>query len=156
DGFAPYTDEFEIRRGGRVELSAGLVRLDRSADRPSPDRPGLADKSQAAPPVDPTLPPDLVLLARRINVGPSRNPFDPAVIALRRELVDYRAKRPGTPEAVRAAGLMSRVAWPADGMARERLPVAVLAAAGEGSPDRAPDRLVGVFGGGPLLHWSHV
>jgi WD40 repeat protein/tRNA A-37 threonylcarbamoyl transferase component Bud32 len=156
DGFAPYTDEFEIRRGGRVELSAGLVRLDRSVDRPSPDRPGPADKSQAAPPVDPTLPPDLVPLARRINVGLSRNPFDPAVVALRQELIDYRAKRTGSPESIRAAGLMSRVAWPADSLARERVPAAALAAAGEGSPDRAPDQLVGVLGGGPLLHWSHV
>src|SRR5439155_8443894 len=72
------------------------------------------------------------------------------------EVLAYRAKRPGTPGGIGAARLMARLAWPADALARDRLPAAVRAAVGDGDPGQVPAELVGVFGDARLTHWSHV
>jgi WD40 repeat protein/serine/threonine protein kinase len=134
DGFVAHADEFEVRRGGRVELTARLTRL----ETPPPP---LADLDE---------------VERRIAAGLAADPDDRAVAGLRRDLISYRERRFGTPESARAAALMARLAWPADRLAADRLTAEQRWLAGDGDPDRAPAAVVAVLGDGRMNHWSHA
>jgi WD40 repeat protein/serine/threonine protein kinase len=134
DGFVAYADEFEVRRGGRVARTARLTRL----DTPPPP---LADLDE---------------VERRIAAGLPADPEDRTVAGLRRDLIAFRERQVGTPESIRAAQLMSRLAWPVDRLTADRVPVELRTLAGEGNPADAPAALVAVFGEGRMNHWSHV
>lgn len=72
---------------------------------------------------------------------------------LRERLVEFSRQNVGTPERIAAAGLMSRLLWPADTRQQPSIPQEELESAGA-SPGHPPAELVAVFGTGRLKHWS--
>jgi WD40 repeat protein/tRNA A-37 threonylcarbamoyl transferase component Bud32 len=133
DGFAAFTDEFEVRRGGRAEVTARLVRVEEEV---------------------PPTPADLAAAAKQIRAGLPNDPAAEAVVAIRDKLVAYRAAHPGFSEAVPAARLMARLPWPMDALSRSRVSEEARTLAGDGDPARAPTELVGVYGDGRFMHWG--
>lgn len=73
---------------------------------------------------------------------------------LQTRLLDFARSCSGTPEALAAARLMSKLAWPLDRLSREQIPLPELRGVGTG--DRAPLELVGVLGDSRLRHWNEV
>jgi WD40 repeat protein len=130
DGFTSYTKNFTVRRNGRVELNARLEPQEFSKE--------------------------LAAITKRMTAELSHNPSDPEVSALRRELLEYRRARAGTTDAVAAARLLSRLAWPIDLLTQDQIAPPELQVAGDGDPAQVSDDLVAIFGSGQLMHWFDV
>jgi WD40 repeat protein len=139
EGFSGHVDEFEIRRGGKVELTAKLTAFEARELRPAP-----------------ALPPALAKLARQMDTGLPVDPADTTLLSLREQLVDYRRQHALAPESVQTAELMAKLVWPADALRKEAIPVDRLLMAMEGDARQAPSELVAIFGGSRLSHWAGV
>jgi WD40 repeat protein len=87
---------------------------------------------------------------------PRRSPVDPLVVELRNDLVDFRRKHPGSPEAIGTAKEMSRLPWPADNLKRDDIDPYELKIAGHGNPANAPSELVAVLGDSRLKHSGKI
>jgi WD40 repeat protein/serine/threonine protein kinase len=132
DGFTTYAKTFAIRRNGIVELSARLEPL---------AQPPQTGKELAK---------ELAALAGRLPAAVGKNAADKTVVALRQDYLAYRNRSAGAPEAVRATELMSRLAWPADALAAEQIPVEERNAASLGNSKK----LSAILGDSRLRHWA--
>jgi WD40 repeat protein len=135
-------------------LAGGAVYVNTTAETPARGMAGVARLVEFDPPPPPLA--DLDEVETRITAGLPADPDDPTVAGLRRDLIDYRQRRFGTPESIRAAGLVARLAWPVDRLRADRLSAEQRWLAGDGDPARAPDAVVAVLGDGRMNHWSHA
>lgn len=81
---------------------------------------------------------------------------DPAVVALRTKFDDFARRRPGTPEAIQAAGLLRRLPGPFDRLSRDSIPENELRFSGPGEQRTAPPELVAFVGDSRLRHSGPV
>ena len=101
-------------------------------------------------------PTELTALKQRVEKASKKPSNDPTVTDLRTELSAFRLKHYGTPAAVEAAKLMSKLRWPIDDFSRDKIDNYELKVAGGGDPTKAPAGLVGIIGDSRLKHWDTI
>src|SRR5205823_6080347 len=112
---------------------------------------GAAWATGAAPPLPgPTLTEALEAEVQALAVR-TENPAEKAD-ELAASLRDLGRRCPTTPQALRAAELLTRLPSPLDQFDAGKVPLAALTAAGSGDPAKAPPGLVAVLGDGRFRH----
>ncbi|MBT6484691.1 MAG: SUMF1/EgtB/PvdO family nonheme iron enzyme [Planctomycetaceae bacterium] len=104
--------------------------------------------------------PDAVLelqqIAAEIAKGVPNDSGNPQVKRLREQLSALRLKHYGTPAAIEAAELMTKLRWPIDDFSREKIDPYELKVAGDGDPANAPAGTVAIIGDSRLKHSGTV